>query len=541
MDAFLNGTLSGFGSVRFDSGYPGGYFKGFALSVDAIGADPSLGGGWQSLSLGSMQMNTNELPAGGYIRTSIREIERISYGEVSMSRGWSPGTSARITEWFSWARSNGGTTVAVTVEVPSDAAGPASVGGSLASMLWSSLSRLGVSPSEIPGKKFNIIFRDCIPREWQAPRMQAGLLNSYTGTVQEPTTIETLTFSFSGYKIESFSGATPMVDSSIATEEKVEPCKLVIIPNTGGATRKMLASMSSWTNGQSLTSGLLGLGALSNAGARQIAWLASMYDSVEFFLPPASIKVTKGSSWSTGLSSRAKESGPVTFKGTKPMKMSFSFLMKTQERGLFDNGLMGAIQGGGGLAGLLAGAVGLGDSLGIGSKNSVMTDLKKLVSLCENYDSSPLSFLSTAKSPPLVMLLWGQFASPLMYITDLSAEIVRFGSDGTPTKALGQIELRQYPSTAGSTNPTSGGFSPELVETVLAGDTLAHLAYRSYQSPARWRDVAEHNKVDDPLRVRSGAKMRLPAAEQLPSRTHGGSVPDEDLDELNFDEIDEDY
>ena len=125
MDAFLNGTLNGFGSVRYDSGYPGGYFKGFALSVDAIGADPSLGGGWQALSLGSMQINTNELPAGGYIRTSIREIERVSYGEVSMSRGWSPGTSARITEWFSWARSHGGTTVAVTVEVPADAAGPA--------------------------------------------------------------------------------------------------------------------------------------------------------------------------------------------------------------------------------------------------------------------------------------------------------------------------------------------------------------------------------------------------------------------------------
>ena len=73
--SFLGG---GFGSLMFDSGFPGGYFKGFALSVDAIAADPSLGGGWQTMSLGTMEMHTNELPAGGYIRTSIREVERIS-------------------------------------------------------------------------------------------------------------------------------------------------------------------------------------------------------------------------------------------------------------------------------------------------------------------------------------------------------------------------------------------------------------------------------------------------------------------------------
>jgi hypothetical protein len=83
----LAGGLSqGFGSLTFESGYPAGYFKGFALSVDAIASDPSLGGGWQSMSLGTMEMQTNELPAGGYLRTSIREIERINeYMEIGTS------------------------------------------------------------------------------------------------------------------------------------------------------------------------------------------------------------------------------------------------------------------------------------------------------------------------------------------------------------------------------------------------------------------------------------------------------------------------
>ena len=56
-------SLGGFGSTKYDAGYPAGYFRGFTLSVDAV-ADTSLGGGWQSMSLGSMTMNTNDLPAG---------------------------------------------------------------------------------------------------------------------------------------------------------------------------------------------------------------------------------------------------------------------------------------------------------------------------------------------------------------------------------------------------------------------------------------------------------------------------------------------
>ena len=109
--------LMGFGPTRYDPGYPAGYFTGFSIAVDAT-RDPTLGGGWQSMSLGSMEMNTNDLPAGGYMRTTFREIERISYGRVSLSRAYVPGTSTSITEWFSWARTNGPTSVAITVEIP---------------------------------------------------------------------------------------------------------------------------------------------------------------------------------------------------------------------------------------------------------------------------------------------------------------------------------------------------------------------------------------------------------------------------------------
>jgi hypothetical protein len=196
--SFLSSFGGSFGSVLSDSGFPGGYIKGFALSVDAITNDSSLGGNWQTMSLGTMEMHTNELPAGGYIRTSIREVERISYGEVTVARAWSPGTSARITEWFSWAAKNGSTSVAITVEVPS--ASEAGIGGLFASLVSSLAVATGMDPSDLPGKKFNIIFRDCYPKQWGAPQLTAGLLNQYTNTPQQATTLETLTFSFSSFR-----------------------------------------------------------------------------------------------------------------------------------------------------------------------------------------------------------------------------------------------------------------------------------------------------------------------------------------------------
>lgn len=65
---------------------------------------------------------------------------------------------------------------------------------------------------------------------------------------------------------------------------------------------------------------------------------------------------------------------------------------------------------------------------------------------------------------------------------------------------------------------------PRKSELVHEADTLAHVAYRSYRTPSRWRDVAAANDIDDPLRVKPGRKLLIPAPEELPSRTETGLV-----------------
>ena len=477
LDLMPNIDIGGFGPTRYDPDNPGGFFSGFTISVDGL-SDGTLGGGWQSMSLGSMEMNTNDLPAGGYLRTSFREIERITYGSVNLARPWQPGTSVLITEWFSKARQDGPTSVSITIEVPDGAS----------------------------SNKYSIIFRNCLPQTWNAPSFSAGVINSEGTGVMPPTTIESLSFTFSGYSVETFGGSKPLVDQSIAAEERVEPCRLVIIPNTGSASRAILAKMSSWTLGSSALGGMLGMGSIGSAVARQAAAVAAEYDSIEFFLPPASMKIKKAASWEVTDSTSSEQSGPLEWNGPQPMKIEFEFMMKSEGASLRRTG-----------------------ALGYGKQRSVMAELKKMVMLVENYNNS---FWSTATTPPLVMLLWGSFISPLSVVSEFSSQIVRFNSDGDPTKAEGSIELTQYPTSTGLTNPTSGGLAPELTETVLDTDTLAHISYRTYQHPKHWRDIADHNKIDDPMRIPAGRKVLLPSPADLPKRSEGGVVLIEESDEI---------
>jgi nucleoid-associated protein YgaU len=56
------------------------------------------------------------------------------------------------------------------------------------------------------------------------------------------------------------------------------------------------------------------------------------------------------------------------------------------------------------------------------------------------------------------------------------------------------------------------------VRTVVAGDSLASIAYREYGDPTMWRPLAAFNGIDDPLRAAAG---RDPACCHR-RRPHGG-------------------
>jgi Contractile injection system tube protein/LysM domain len=113
-------------------------------------------------------------------------------------------------------------------------------------------------------------------------------------------------------------------------------------------------------------------------------------------------------------------------------------------------------------------------------------------------------------SPPWVVFGWGSSIHLVAIVTSVNANYMLFRSDGTPTRAQCTISLEEVPTKAPRQNPTSGGLAARAMHRVLAGDTLASIAFAEYDDPTRWRTIAEANDIDDPFRLRIGAELLVP-------------------------------
>ena len=105
-------------------------------------------------------------------------------------------------------------------------------------------------------------------------------------------------------------------------------------------------------------------------------------------------------------------------------------------------------------------------------------------------------------------------ASPA-FVTSVQAKYTLFTAEGTPIRATCNVSLEEMPGDPLKQNPTSGGLTLTSVRTVVAGDSLASIAYREYGDPAMWRPLAAFNGIDDPLRLRLGSSVLLPAVDDL--------------------------
>jgi len=113
-------------------------------------------------------------------------------------------------------------------------------------------------------------------------------------------------------------------------------------------------------------------------------------------------------------------------------------------------------------------------------------------------------------SPPWVVFGWGSSIHLVGIVTSVNASYTLFRSDGTPTRALCNLTLEEVPTNAPRQNPTSGGLTARATHRVVAGDTLASIAFAEYHDPTRWRTIAEANGIDDPIRLRLGAELLVP-------------------------------
>jgi hypothetical protein len=202
------------------------------------------------------------------------------------------------------------------------------------------------------------------------------------------------------------------------------------------------------------------------------------YDHIDFQFNPKELVVTKAAHWSQGSGKNHKRSGPPQYVGPKPSRLTLEMFFDASDK----------------------------------QDNSVVAVVDKLFACC--VPTAP-SYQRKVGCAPWVRFRWGSLTGFRAYVESVSARYSLFTATGTPIRAVCTVTLAELAGEQPGQNPTSGGLVPHRVHVLTAGETLAGVAYAEYGDPALWRDVARINEIDDPLRLRPGTRLLLPAADEL--------------------------
>jgi len=199
---------------------------------------------------------------------------------------------------------------------------------------------------------------------------------------------------------------------------------------------------------------------------------------IEFQFNPKELSLSKSAAWTRSSARGNKKSGPPQYNGPQPSKLTLEMFFDASDT----------------------------------QDNSVVKRVEQLFACCVPTDSS---FQQKKGSPPWVLFRWGGLTGFLAYISSVSVKYTLFTSGGLPVRATVSVTLEELAGDAPRQNPTSGGLVPQRVHTTVEGDSLHAIAYREYGNPAMWRAVAEANGIDDPMRLRPGTTVLLPALAEL--------------------------
>lgn len=141
----------------------------------------------------------------------------------------------------------------------------------------------------------------------------------------------------------------------------------------------------------------------------------------------------------------------------------------------------------------------------------IVKTVEKMFDLCEP-DPSTRNKTDIPMLQPFVKFVWGSFQSKPSHVKQVSAKFSMFLPTGIPLRATCTIQLEEANDDDGPQNPTSGSKDARASHTVLAGETLASIAYQEFHKASLWRAIASTNGIDDPARVAPGTVLLLPTA-----------------------------
>jgi hypothetical protein len=189
---------------------------------------------------------------------------------------------------------------------------------------------------------------------------------------------------------------------------------------------------------------------------------------------PKDYTITKSNNWTTH-PANGQDIGSVQFTGGSPASMSLELVFDAHEANQDD-------------------------------VSGVATQLMGLATVSQP-GSDPHK--QGRRRPPAVRFGWKEVVFTGV-VKQLTLQFTMFDTDGSPTRAHAKLDLMQVGAPTRGQNPTTAGTAGLRSATVRDGDSLQSIAFQAYGDPARWRQIAEANNIDDPMRVERGAVLTLP-------------------------------
>ncbi|MGR4882461.1 peptidase M23 [Streptomyces sp. LARHCF249] len=201
---------------------------------------------------------------------------------------------------------------------------------------------------------------------------------------------------------------------------------------------------------------------------------------LRFRFNPHTLQLSKGAQWTKNVVRAGRPTGVPEFGGAEPRQLSVElFLDATDTR-----------------------------------DDSVARSAETLLGWCT---PTAASIAAQAPCAPRVMFAWGSFESVkfFAYLSNVSVTYSLFDPNGRPLRATCQVQLIESGDPVPGQNPTSGALNARRVHRLVSGDSLEMLAFREYGDATAWRLIAEANGIDDPMRLRPGVELLVPAANEL--------------------------
>jgi len=125
-----------------------------------------------------------------------------------------------------------------------------------------------------------------------------------------------------------------------------------------------------------------------------------------------------------------------------------------------------------------------------------------------------LDKLPQTQAPPVLLFSMGPFNFQCVLV-DAGQRFTMFARDGTPVRSIIAARFLEYQPI--EVQIQSGLFlGPPTLVSMTQGQTLSSLAAGSLGDPARWRDIAVYNNIDDPFNIPSGQTILIPPTQSSP-------------------------